>query len=256
MSAVFETAVVTGASSGIGRELALELARRGTRLALLARRREALEEVAAEARGAGARALVLPCDVRERPEVLCSIAAAEREHGPTDLLIASAGVALAVPAAGFDGARAEEVFRVNVLGTVYAIEAVLPSMLSRSSGHLVALSSLASCRGFPQSGPYCASKAALDVLLESLRVELRPRGIRVTTISPGFVATPMTTRNTFPMPFLVDVRSAASRVLRAIEEDRRVARFPWPMALAASLLRLVPGALYDRLARGRTVVGG
>ncbi len=253
---MFETAVVTGASSGIGRELALELARRGTRLALLARRREVLEEVAAEARCLGATALVAPCDVRKRPEVLSSIAAAEREHGPTDLLIASAGVALAVPAIGFDGARAEEVFRVNVLGTVYAIEAVLPSMLSRGRGHVVGLSSLASCRGFPQSGPYCASKAALDALLEALRVELRPRGIRVTTVSPGFVATPMTEKNTFRMPFLVDVRTAARRTLRAIEGNRRRVRFPWPMALAAGLLRLFPGSLYDRVARGRTVVGG
>jgi short-subunit dehydrogenase len=253
---MFETAIVTGASSGIGRELALELARRGTSLGLLARRPEALEEVASMARSLGARAFVAPCDVRDRAGVHRAVADSERENGPTDLLIASAGIGLGVPAVRFDAAKAEEVLRVNLFGALYAIEAVLPSMLSRGRGHLAGISSLAAYKGFPESGAYSASKAALNVLLEALRVELAPRGVRVTTICPGFVRTAMTQRNSFPMPFLVGAVPAAKKILRAIERNRRVYRFPWPMALVVGILGLLPGALYDRIARGRQIVGG
>ncbi len=250
----YETAVITGASSGIGRQLALELARRGTRVALLARRREALEAVRSEIEALGGRAAVATCDVRVRAEVASAAAEAGRELGSADLLIASAGIGVPVSALRFDAAKAEEVLRVNVLGALYAIEAVLPPMLARGRGHLVGISSLAAYRGFPESGPYCASKAALNLLLESLRVELLPRGIRVTTICPGFVATPMTEKNAFTMPFLVDVETAAQRIVRAIRKRRRVYRFPWPMAAAVGFLRLLPGALYDRIARGHHLV--
>ncbi len=137
--------------------------------------------------------------------------------------------------------------RVNLIGAAYAIEAVLPEMLRRGRGHLVGVSSLAAYRGLPGSSGYCATKAGLSALLEALRPELKPRGIAVTTVHPGFVRTPMTAGAKHPQPFLMDVEPAARIIVRGIEAGRRRIDFPMPMVALMTLVRLMPGPIYDRV---------
>lgn len=242
----YRVALVTGASAGLGRAIAHELARAGTAVSLLARRTDLLEATAREIREMGGTATTIPCDVRDRVQVLAAVIDTTRRLGPVDLLVANAGVGHLVSAQRFEAPPIEEIYRVNLLGVVYAIEAVLPGMLERGAGHLVAISSLAGWRGMPQSGPYGSSKAAVDTLLESLRVELAPSGVRVTVAHPGFIRTAMTAANRFPMPFLMDADAAARRIVRAIRLGKRTYAFPWPTALLMRFVRLLPNAIYDR----------
>jgi len=241
--------LVTGASSGIGLELARQLARDGTKVALVARRRELLDGLAAEIGRSGGTALSLPCDVRERMPMHATVAEAARELGPIDLLILNAGIGHAIPADSFDAALFEEIVRTNLLGAVYAVEAALPSMLTRHAGHIVGVSSLASYRGFPLTHAYCASKSALNVFLEGLRAEVVDRGVRITTVCPGFVRTPMIAKNTGATPFLLDADEAARRILSAVRAGRRVYNFPWPMAALMKLVKILPNGVLDRAAR-------
>jgi len=249
LPSTFAVALVTGASSGIGLELARRLAREGTKVALVARRRDLLEGLAAEIRAAGGTALALPCDVRERMPMHAAVAQAARDLGPIDLLIANAGVGHVIPADRFDAALFEDTIRTNLLGPVYAVEAALPAMLSRRAGHIVGVSSLAAYRGFPMTHAYCASKSALNAFLEGLRAEISDRGVRITTVCPGFVRTPMTVKNKGAMPFLLEPDEAARRILRAVRAGRRVYNFPWPMAALMTLVRLLPSGVLDRAAR-------
>jgi short-subunit dehydrogenase len=251
VSLPYSVAAVTGASTGIGRALALELARHGCRVGLLARRRDLLQETADAIRAAGSHATVNPCDVTDRAQVAQAVNEVTRALGPVDLLIANAGMGRAVPVGRFDGRLIAEMYQVNVLGAIYAIEAVLPSMLERRHGHIAGVASLAGYRGFPATSVYCATKAAMITQLEGLRVELAAYGVRVTTVCPGFVRTPMTGRNSGPMPFLLEPEDAARRIVRAIRRGRRVYNFPWPLALALWLVRRLPNPVYDRLARPR-----
>src|SRR5581483_4216257 len=182
-----QVAVVTGAAGGIGRALCRELSRAGVRLGLLDRNAEGLAALADE---------VKPCafavaDVRDRAAVRGAIASLADQLGPVDLLVACAGITGATLVDDLAVAETEAILEVNLLGVAYAIDAVLPGMLARGRGHIVALSSLAGCRGVPYSAAYSASKAALINYLESLRPALRRRGIAVTTVLPGFVRTPL-----------------------------------------------------------------
>lgn len=245
----YRTAVVTGASTGIGRALAIELAERGCDVGLLARRQHLLEEVAGEVERRGRRAAIAVCDVARRDEVFEAIRTVQEKLGPTDLLIANAGMGDPVKVTEFDVERIERMYQVNVLGAIYAIGAVLPHMLQEKRGHIVGISSLAGYRGFPQSSTYCATKAALRVQLEGLRVELRPRNVYVTVVCPGFIRTPMTEKNKFYMPFLMDADVAAIKIANAIARKKRVYAFPWQMALFVGLLRALPPWLYDRVIR-------
>jgi|SRR5262245_15008922 len=240
---------ITGASRGIGRAVALEVARRGTKVALLATREDLLRDVASEIERGGGTALPLRCDVRSRDDVHRAIAAAASALGPVDLLVASAGIGRPVPARAFDAGEVEEMYRVNVLGTVYAVEAVLPGMIAARGGRIVGISSLGSFRGFADAATYCATKAALNLQLEGLRVVLAPLGVGVTTILPGFVRTDMTARNAFRMPFLVEPEGAARKIVRAVERGKRVASFPWPVAAFVWLAKRTPNAIFDRVAR-------
>ena len=241
--------MVTGASSGIGLALARQLAREGTKVGLVARRGELLGSLANEIRTAGGTALPLPTDVRDRMAVHAAVSTTEQQLGPIDLMIGNAGVGHAIPAEEFDAAIFEDTMRTNLMGVVYAVEAVLPSMLSRHAGAIVGLSSLAAYRSFPQTYPYCASKAALNSFLEGLRAEIGPRGVRVTTVCPGFVRTPMTAKNRGAMPFLLEPDEAARRILRVTKAGRRVYNFPLPMAALMKLVHWLPAAVLDRAVR-------
>jgi short-subunit dehydrogenase len=240
--------LITGASSGIGRGLAVELGRRGARLGLTARRAEELARVADEVSRAGGQALALPADVRRAEEIDGAAVRVREKWGRVDVLIANAGMSTTTAATRLDAAEAGDVITVNVIGVVNSVAAVLPDMLKRGDGHLVAISSLASYRGMPKSGAYSASKAAVSTFFESLRVDLRRSGVAVTVIHPGFIRTPMTANRKKKLPFLLEVDDAACRIIKAVERRARTYAFPWQLASLVRVIRHMPGALYDRLA--------
>jgi short-subunit dehydrogenase len=248
-AATMRVAVITGASSGIGRELAKELARGGYRMGLVARRREELERLAAEIRQAGGVAEFEPADVTDRHALVGAIHRLTERLGPADLLVANAGLGTGTRLNPPNTDEVEQVIRVNLLGVVYALEAVLPDMLKRRSGHIAATSSLAAYKGFPGQAAYCASKAAVKIYLESLRIELRGTGIHVTTICPGFVKTPMTESHRFRMPFLIDAEEAARRVALALRRKKKVFNFPWQTERLVKFCYWVPDWIMARVAQ-------
>ena len=243
--------LITGASSGFGAALAGHYAQGGSSVALLARRAERIEELATEVRAAGASVLPIACDVTDREAVHAAIERCERELGPITLLIANAGVLTRMSARNFDAEALRSDFEVNVFGAAYCVEAVLPTMLAAGSGQIVGISSLAAYNGIPRMGAYSASKAALSTLMESLRIELAPKGIAVTTIHPGFVRTDMTGGEAADqLPFLMELDDAIDHITRAI--DRRVSEyaFPWQTATLSRLGRFLPNGISDRIMRG------
>ncbi len=245
--------MITGASSGIGEALAVEFGRRGASVGLLARRAEVLREVAGKVEAAGGNSLAVAVDVRDAPAVKSATAKVVERFGGVDVLVANAGKGEITLAREFDIEVATQVLAVNLLGAMNSVAAVLPEMIARGSGQIVGISSLAAYRGFPGSGAYCASKAALSTFFESLRVELRPRNIYVTTIHPGFIDTPMTRGRNQKMPFLQDAGRAAQLMVRAVEARRRTYAFPWQLATIARVGRWLPAALYDRMLARATI---
>lgn len=242
-------AFVTGASSGIGRGLALRLAREGYAVGLAARRRDRLEEVAGDIRDIHGVASVHACDVSNPDDVRTAVGACRLALGPIELLVANAGIALRARADDLDADDVERVIRVNFMGAVYAAEAVLPEMLRRRSGQIAAIASLAGFGGLPARAAYAASKSAMISFFESMRLDLRSRGIAVTVVNPGFVRTEMTERYEHSRPFIMDEDPAVARILGAILERKPAVSFPWQVALPAALARALPRRVYDVLAR-------
>lgn len=240
---------LTGASSGFGAALAPLIAREGHAIALIARRKSHIEELAGRIKDSGGTAVAICCDVGDRNAVHEAVRQCERDLGPVTRLIANAGIGEATPAKGFNAEVVEQIMRINFLGAVYCIEAVLPEMIERAKGHLVGISSLAGYRGLPGTGAYCASKAALISLFESLRIELRAHDVAVTIICPGFVKTEMTAKNRGPMPFLMDLDDAARIMHRAITHKKSRSTFPWQLATMVKLGRFLPDSIYDRFSR-------
>jgi short-subunit dehydrogenase len=249
-------AMITGASSGLGRGLAVALAREGWRVGLLARRRELLDRLAREIEGLGGQAASLPVDVTHREALHAALAAGEEALGPTGLLVANAGISGTLGPRVVDGERMDRVLDVNVRGMIYAIEAVLPGMLERGEGQLVGVSSLAGVRGLPVASVYSASKAAMDTFLEGLRVDLRGSGVTVTVIRPGFVKTPMTESASHATPFLMELDDAVAAMMKAIRKRRRSAAFPLPLALIVKTGALLPSAWYEFIASRMVRVSG
>ena len=239
---------ITGASSGIGEALVRHYAARGATVGLFARRADALDRVVRDVRG-GALARYAG-DVRDAAALRSAAAAFMRDHGVPDLVIANAGVSrgtLTGHAEDLPAFRA--VFDTNVLGMVHTFDPFVEAMRARGSGTLAGVASVAGFRGIPGSGAYSASKAAAITYLESLRVELLGSGVHVATICPGYVATPLTARNPYRMPFILEPDVAAARIARALDARRRFAVVPWPMAIVGRLLRIMPRPLYDRAFR-------
>jgi short-subunit dehydrogenase len=240
--------VITGASSGIGRSLAARLATRGDPVAVLARRAERLSELVAEIEAAGGRAIAVPCDVTDRDAVGAAVARIERELGPIERVIANAGGGEPTDSAHLSAKHVADAISLNLMGTVHCIEAVLPGMVARKRGHLVAMSSLASYRGLPGGGAYSASKAALTNLMESLRMDLRPYGIDVTVLLPGFVRTkPGAGKATRRKPFRMSLEDATARMERAIRSRRSRYAFPLRLTAIARVLSLLPAPVFDSL---------
>lgn len=241
---------LTGASSGLGEALARHYATPETVLGLVARRAELLDTLARSLPGACA---VYALDVADTEALARAAADFLARFGVPDLVIANAGISVGTSAEDIDDAeKLLRVLRVNVLGLAATLAAFAPSMRSAGHGTLVGISSVAGFRGFPGAGAYSASKAAASTLLESLRVELSGSGVSVVTICPGYIDTPMTRVNRYPMPFRLAADEAARRIARAIAARRRVAVIPWQMALVSILIRALPGWLFARLfARAR-----
>jgi short-subunit dehydrogenase len=242
-------ALITGASSGIGRALAHELGRKGARLGLLARRAENLKEIANEVESAGGQALVLPADVKDPDAVRQSADRLRAHFGRIDVLVANAGIGATTNVSDLQAKEVAELFNINVIGAVNSVTAVLPEMIKQGSGQLVAISSLAGYRGLPKSAAYCASKAALSAFFESLRVDLHGTGVDVTIIHPGFIKTPLTANRHARMPYLMELDTAVKKIIHAIEARKKSYAFPWQLATLVRAGMLFPIPLYDRIAR-------
>lgn len=243
----YRTAFITGASSGIGRAIAIHLAEGGTRVALAARRREPLAELAREVAERGGDASVYPLDVSDPEQVEAVIRGADEDFGGIDLVIANAGVSGKQTWSGdLNYAAVADVLAVNVQGAAATLVALMDRMVERRRGHLVGVSSLAQYRGLPRSAAYSASKAFLSTFLEGLRVDLRQAGISVTDVRPGFVRTAMTEGNSHRMPFMLETTEAAEIVVRGIEKRSAVVAFPWQLATVVRSAALLPNAIYDR----------
>jgi short-subunit dehydrogenase len=254
MSFANQVVVVTGASSGIGWELAKTLAARQCAVGVIARRQDKLEVLVKEIVAAGGKASWAIADISDRQQTLAAFRSVRDVLGPVDLLIANAGYGVPTTLDPINADEIDATFKINTMGVIYAIEAVLPEMLQRRQGHLAAVSSLASYLGMPGESAYCASKAAVNVYMEGLRVQLRRRGIHVTTVCPGFIHTPMTAHNTFRMPFVMHADRAAQLIVRAIERKKKVYNFPWQTAFLMKLARWLPDRILARVFAGKAGV--
>ena len=239
-------AIVTGASSGIGWELARQLAAKGHAVGLVARREAPLRELEALIASSGGRAAVAVADVGDRRQVESAYQYIRSSLGAVELVVANAGVGKVTLLDPVNIADVEEMVRINLLGVVYTLSAALPEMLARRSGRLVAISSLAGLRGLPGESAYCASKAAVIAYMDGLRIHLRGTGVAATTVCPGFVKTPMTAK-TDPahMPQLMDAETAARRIIRAIQAGKKVYNFPWALTMLVKLSRWLPDRLLN-----------
>lgn len=240
--------VITGASSGLGAALARHYAGQGATLALLARREGELRKLAGEL---AVPSYLYPLDVTDA----AAVGQAGREFianaGVPDLVIANAGISVGtLTQEASDLPVFDRVLAVNVLGMVNTFHPFIEPMRSAGRGSLAGIASVAGIRGMPGSGAYSASKAAAIAYLESLRGELRGSGVKVVTVAPGYVETPMTAINTYPMPFILPVDEAARRIARVIDAGKSYAVVPWQMAIIAKLLRLLPNPVFDALFSG------
>ena len=237
--------IITGASSGIGTALARHYAQRGAVLGLVARREAVLAQLAAQL---PSHTLIYPADVRDAAALQAVAADFIARHGCPDIVIANAGISIGtLTEFTADTLAFQEVIDINVMGMVKTFQPFLAAMRAAGRGALVGIASVAGYRGLPGAGAYSASKAAAISYLESLRLELAPSGIKVITICPGYIATPMTAHNPYPMPFLLSADAAARKIAALIERGQTFAVIPWQMAIVARVLRGLPNWLYDRL---------
>jgi len=243
---------ITGASSGIGRALAERYHRAGWRLALVARREFEIKSWAGAHQLSASSYQIYGADVAQMDSIIAAGQACLQHQGLPDVVIANAGISV-----GMDTAERADldvmarVFATNNLGLAATFHPFISAMTQRGSGRLVGIGSVAGIRGLPGHGAYCASKAAVISYCESLRGELRASGVRVVTISPGYVDTPLTRENRYRMPFLMTPEAFAESAFKAIETGSSYRVIPWQMGVAAKLLRLLPNPWFDRLLQGR-----
>jgi short-subunit dehydrogenase len=237
--------IITGASSGIGKALALDYARRGATLGLMARREDLLVQLAASL---PVRSHTYAVDVTDARALAAAAQDFTARAGCPDIVIANAGVSAGtLTGHSEDNEVFEEVIRINLIGMMLTFQPFVEAMKRQRNGILVGIASVAGFRGLPGAAAYSASKAAAISYLESLRVELRGSGIAVVTICPGYIATPLTAKNPYRMPFLMEPAVAASKIAAAIAARKRFYVLPWQMALVGWMLRRLPRPLYDLL---------
>ncbi len=239
---------ITGASSGIGRALAGRFHRAGYRLALVARRAPEIESWLRAAGIDAAGATVYPADVRDVDAIVGVGRACIAAQGLPDVVVANAGISIGMDTADYaDLEVMRATYETNTLGMAATFHPFVAAMRERGSGTLVGIASVAAIRGLPGHGAYASSKAAVVSYCESLRGELRPHGVRVVTILPGYVDTPLTQGNRYAMPFLMTAEAFAEHAYAAIVAGRRYRVIPWQMGIVAKLLRGLPDPLFDRL---------
>jgi short-subunit dehydrogenase len=236
--------LLTGASSGIGYELAKLLAKENARLVIAARRIDILTKLAEEVSTSSHKVIALKCDVTDKNDISDIIAKTVDTFGTIDAVILNSGTSYRMSIEEDTLSRAEEIMNVNAVSFLYFFNELIPLMKNKG-GIIAGVSSLADTRGFPYSGAYSASKAAASHLLESYRIELRKYNIRVITIKPGFVRTPMTDKNKFYMPFLMEPGKAAKIIMKGLKKENRIIQFPLPTVLSAKIVRLIPDFIFD-----------
>lgn len=240
----FKSILITGASSGIGTALAEALAAPDVRLALGGRALEKLQAAAASCRAKGAEVATQSVDVTDQAKTAAWIADADRAR-PLDLVIANAGISGGTLGGAESDSQTREIFAVNLGGVLNTVLPILPSMLKRGRGQIGIMSSLAGYRGFPGAPAYCGSKAAVKVWGEALRGEVAAKGVGISIIMPGYVKSPMTAVNDFPMPFLMPAEKAAAIVKRGLEANRARIAFPFPTAFMAWFIGMLSPAITD-----------
>jgi 3-oxoacyl-[acyl-carrier protein] reductase len=240
--------LITGAAHGIGHATAIALAARGTRVGLIDRDTAALSELAQTLSSQGATVTHAAVDVTDRHALILAVSQIAAVLGPIDVLVACAGIGTLTQVPELETTALRQTLDVNLVGVAQSIEAVLPAMIARGSGHIVGVASVAGYRGFPWMISYSASKAALIAYLEALRPGLSRRGVTVTTVCPGFVRTQMSTGIPYQHNIkMIEPEDAARYLLRAIDRRPRNCVFPWDMRIGLAILKYMPDWFFDRL---------
>ncbi|MGD8305666.1 MAG: SDR family NAD(P)-dependent oxidoreductase [Ignavibacteria bacterium] len=254
MNSSFDNKVIliTGASTGIGRALAKVLAKANCSLALIARRGDLLQELAGELYQSNKNVKTYSCDVAVTDDVKKTIADIRKHFGKIDIAVLNAAVGYKTSVDEFETEKVKNLFDINFFGILNVVNEIVPDFIKRKGGVIVGVSSLADSRGWKGSGFYCASKAAVTVLLDNLRLELRPYNVKVLTVKPGFVETPMTSKNEFKMPFLMNPEKAAKIIAKGISKNKRIIQFPFPMVLSYKFSRIVPDTLIEYFSRNKS----
>ena len=246
---------ITGAGKGIGRALSVELAKRGMKIAASARTRSDLQSLVSQSTELAGSISSWPVDVTEREEMSKTASAIEAELGSIDLLVCNAGTHSPVTAVNFDADAFNQLLDINIMGVVNGIAPVLPRMTARSSGRIAVVSSVAGYRGLPSAPSYGATKAALINMCEALKPELEHSGVKLHLVCPGFVRTPLTDRNSFHMPFLMEPEDAARRIADGIQRNKFEITFPWRFVFWLKLGRILPYWAYFALTRRLAAAG-
>ncbi len=244
-----EVVLITGAGGGIGRQVALEMARLGAVIAALDLHPEPLERLLTDLKAANCAGGWEIADVTDRPALFSAVSKLEQRVGPIRIAIANAGIGIKTSAVGFSAEDFEKQIAVNLIGVANTVAAVLPAMLERRRGHLVAIASLAAYHGIPHMAGYCASKAGVMNMMDSLRVELKPFGIACTTICPGWIRTPLTENLPDPKPNMMSVEEAARRIVQAIRRRQPHCAFPFSTLFLVRMLRWTPTPVGDWMLR-------
>ncbi len=241
---------ITGAGKGIGRALALEMAASGDIVAASARTRDDLDTLVADAERTGGTMRAYPLDITDAAAARDVVARIERELGPIALAILNAGTHAEISGTSFDLKVFRHIVDTNLYGTANCLAALLPKLVARKAGHVAIVGSLAGYRGLPTAGAYAASKAGLIALCEAMKPELDVAGVKLQLVSPGFVDTPLTRRNSFAMPFIIPPDKAVRAILRGLDSHRFEIAFPRRMSLAMRLIKVLPYPLFFRITRG------
>ncbi len=249
-----QVVLITGAAGAIGRQLALQFAQRGASLGLIDLADEPLRQLIAELRqtGASGKLAHVACDITDRPTMHDGVKQLETQLGPTDVIIANAGIALNNPIKGFSAEVFQRQITVNLIGMANTLEPIIPGLIDRRRGHIVALSSLASYRGLPHMAGYCASKAGVSAFMDSLRVELKQYRIRCTTICPSYIKSQMNAMLGVPTPGILTPEDAVRRMMPGIEKQKPHIAFPFVNHALLAMSQLFPTWLSDYLTLAKT----
>jgi len=240
-----KTVLITGASSGIGRAVAIKLAKEKCNLILTARRKEKLDEIESEIKNEKINVLSVKCDVSNKEEVTRAFKKIKNQFPQIDIAILNAGVSRTITPANFNSDFAHEVYGTNLFGIIYWVELLMPEFIKRKSGTIVGVSSLADNRGYSGSGFYSSSKAAVTNFLEGLRSDLRKHNVKVVTLKPGFVKTDMTSDNKYYMPFILSPENAADRIIKGLKKEKRMIQFPLGLVVLTKLIGAIPSGIYE-----------